>query len=557
MNEIAQLADELVAARFEAYPFDASLLGLDGPHHRLADYSEGARQRTKDHMLAVARAATVIDPNTLNSSDRITRELIVQQACAIAADIEVRIEEFSVSDGLSSPALWPLVSLPMITLVDGGMAEGFLERLSGLGDYLGTLMERQRAGIEHGLAPPEFLVRGGIAFVDRYLTSTGDQLASVVPAQPVPGFVERRDRLIADVVRPAYLRYREFLAGELLGAARPDGQAGLWWQPDGENRYAAMIKVHTTTDRTPDELHDTGLALIDALAAEYADAGSRVFGTRDVRTIFQRLRTDPALRWNNGEEMLASARAAITRAQAAAPGWFGRLPMSEVEVRPVPAAEAEGGSMAYYTPPSLDGTRPGTYFANTTRATERCRYLSEAIAFHETIPGHHLQITTALGLRDLPMLRRIAEINAYAEGWGLYAERLADEMGLYSGDLARLGMLTEDSMRAARLVVDTGLHSKGWSRRQAVEYLLQYTPMARVEIESEVDRYAAVPGQALSYMVGRLEIQRIRSQAHRALGERFDIREFHDLVLGGGPLPMSVLDATVREWAAARAMAAR
>jgi uncharacterized protein (DUF885 family) len=200
--------------------------------------------------------------------------------------------------------------------------------------------------------------------------------------------------------------------------------------------------------------------------------------------------------------------------------------------------------------PSSDGTRPGTYFANVHEATERPRHVAEAIAFHEAIPGHHFQLSTALGLEDLPLLRRIGDFNAYVEGWGLYAERLAHEMGLYSDDVALLGMLTMDSMRAGRLVVDTGLHALGWSRRQAVDYLVENTPMAKVEIEAEIDRYITYPGQALSYMVGRLEILRIREAAEKALGERFDIKEFHDLVLGGGALPLSVLDAVVAEWVA-------
>lgn len=552
-GEIAALADELVAARFEAYPFEASLLGLPGPHHRLSDYTDHARQRTKDGMLAIARAATAVDPARLTESERITRELIVQQAVALAAEIEVRFEEFSVSDGLSSPGLWPLVALPIITLVDGEHAEGYLERLAALPRYLQTLADRQRAGAEHGLAPPGFLVRAGVAFVDRYLGASADPLCGVEARVEVSGFAERRDNLVAEVVRPAYARYREFLAGDLLSLARPDGQTGLWWQPDGEMRYSALIRVHTTTDRTPDDLHETGLGLLGALAGEYADIGERVFGTRSVDEIFHRLRTDPALRWSNGEEMLDAARATIARAEEVAPRWFGRVPTDNVDVRPVPEAEADGGSMAYYTPPPLDGSRPGVYYANTTDAQQRHRYLSEAIAFHEAVPGHHFQMTTALGLRDLPLLRRIAGINAYDEGWAVYAERLADEMGLYTDDLARLGMLVEDSMRAARLVVDTGLHAQGWSRQRAVDFLRERTPMAELEIESEVDRYAAVPGQALSYMVGRLEIQRIRATAEAALGERFDIREFHDIVLGGGPLPLSILELAVRDWAGARA----
>lgn len=549
MSEITLLADELVAARFEAYPFDSSLLGLDGPHHRLPDFGEDARQRTKDQMLAVARAATAISPAGLETADRITRELIVQQACGIAAQIEVRPEEFSVSDGLSSPALWPLVVLPIIALTDATMAEGYLERLDGIPHYLETVAERQRIGLSHGLAPPDFLVRAGLAYIDRYLVSfRRDPLRGVSPLVDVPGFADQRDRLVEERVRPAYARYRMFLATEIAPHARPEGQAGLWWQPDGDNRYAALVGVHTTTAHTPQQLHDIGLELIERLADEYAAVGHRAFGTSDVRAVFHRLRFDPSLRWTSGEELLASARSAIRRAEEAAPRWFGRVPQQQMEVRPVPDTEAEGGTVAYYMPPSLDGSRPGTYFANISDVAQRCRHTSEAIAFHESIPGHHLQITTAQGLKKLPVLRRIADINAYDEGWGLYAERLADEMGLYSDDLARLGMLTQDSMRAARLVVDTGVHGLGWSRQRAVDYLIAYTPMAPLEIQAEVDRYCAVPGQALSYMVGRLELQRIRAAAEQALGRRFDIRRFHDVVLGGGPLPMSILESVVRDW---------
>ncbi|MGH3450633.1 MAG: DUF885 domain-containing protein, partial [Haloechinothrix sp.] len=472
-----------------------------------------------------------------------------QQACAIAAEIEVRLEEFSFSDGLSAPALWPLVALPIITLTDATMAEGYLARLEAIPEYLATVAERQRAGLAHGMAAPDFLVQAGIAYVDRYLASyRRDPLRTVVPSVEVAGFAERRDALVEERVRPAYARYRMFLATEIVPRARPDGQAGLWWQPDGDHRYTALIGVHTTTGHTAAHLHDMGLELIEQLAEEYAALGSRVFGTRDTRTIFRRLRHDLALRWASGEELLESARQAINRAEAVAPRWFGGIPQGRVEVAPMPDAEAEGGTVAYYLAPSLDGSRPGTYFANTVNPGARCTYSAEAMAFHEAIPGHHLQITTALGLKKLPLLRRIADINAYDEGWGLYAERLADEMGLYSSDLARLGMLAQDSMRAARLVVDTGVHGLGWSRQRAVDYLTEHTPMASVDIEAEVDRYCAVPAQALSYMVGRLELQRMRASAQQDLGRRFDIRRFHDVVLGSGPLPMSILDTVVRDW---------
>ncbi|MFD9126973.1 DUF885 domain-containing protein [Kitasatospora sp. NPDC059571] len=219
-----------------------------------------------------------------------------------------------------------------------------------------------------------------------------------------------------------------------------------------------------------------------------------------------------------------------------------RPPPRRCTVTAVPAADAPHSPAAYYLPPALNGSRPGTYFANTYLAHERFRFTSEALAFHEAVPGHHVQLALAQESADLPALRRLAWITSYIEGWGLYTERLAEEMGLYSGDLALLGVLAMDSLRAARLVVDTGLHARGWAREEAVAFLRANTAMAEVDLQSETDRYIEMPGQALSYMVGRLELQRLRARAAAEAGPDFDVRAFHDLVLGNGPLPLSVLD---------------
>jgi uncharacterized protein (DUF885 family) len=352
------------------------------------------------------------------------------------------------------------------------------------------------------------------------------------------------------VVRPAFAAYRQVLADEMRQHGRPDDRVGACWLPEGDELYRRLARVHTTTDRTPDELHQTGLDVIEALTQEYAEVGARVFGVSDRAEIFARMTTDPAMRWRDADELLTSAREAVARAEAAVPDWFGRLASQQCKIEPVPPTDAPGAPAAYYVWPSMDGTRPGIYFANTDRATERDKFVSEVMAFHEAVPGHHFQITIAQELTHLPMLRRVVNPTAYAEGWGLYTERLAEEMGLYTSDVYRLGMLTMDSMRAGRLVVDTGMHAKGWSREQAVAYLRENTPMADLDINNEVDRYIAYPGQALSYMVGRLEIQRMRHAAEQALGDRFDIRAFHDVVLGNGPLPLSVLDDVVTRWTA-------
>ncbi|WP_290054305.1 DUF885 domain-containing protein, partial [Amycolatopsis solani] len=547
-NTPDRLADELVALNFERQPLYPSVFGLPGDHGKLPD--PAAEDRFRAGYAAIAARAEALDPAGLPAAERVTREVVLSQARTEIDEIDSRRGDIAVSDGLGAPALQLLLYLPQTVLDDEPKVRGYLSRLAGVGDYLDALITRQRAAVAEGLVPAEFLVRIGIGYVDRYLAAPESDPLRVTPPYALEGFEAERDRLLADVVHPAYQRYRAFLAGEVAPVARPETSPGIGDLPGGPERYAALIRVETTTERTAQELHETGLVLIEKLAGEYRELGAKIFGTTELSEIFDRIRTDPALRWRDGEELLAGARAAITRAEAVAPQWFSRIPEQECEVAPVPEAEATSGTIAYYLQPSLDGTRPGVYYANTHEAEKRPRFTSEAVAFHEAVPGHHFQQCLAQGLTGVPLLRRIAHVNAYAEGWGLYAERLADEMGLYSDDVSRLGMLTQDSMRAGRLVVDTGLHALGWSRQQAVDYLVEHTPMARLEIEAEIDRYAANPAQALGYMVGRLEIQRLRAEAEQALGERFDIREFHDVVLGSGTLPLPVLAGVVADWVA-------
>jgi uncharacterized protein (DUF885 family) len=252
------------------------------------------------------------------------------------------------------------------------------------------------------------------------------------------------------------------------------------------------------------------------------------------------LRDDPALHHSHGEDIVAASKAALVKARAAMSDWFGRLPKSDCDVE-----ATTSGAKAYYFRPPMDGSRGGVFFMNVSDPQAWGRFDIESTAFHEGIPGHHLQIAIATELEDLPEFRRTASVTAYAEGWGLYTERLADEMGLYGGPLDRIGMLAGDSMRACRLVVDTGMHALGWSRQRAIDYLRAHSPMHPSHVSAEIDRYAVTPGQALSYMVGRLEILRIREEAKTRLGTRFDIRQFHDAVLDSGSLPLSLLDRHV------------
>jgi uncharacterized protein (DUF885 family) len=536
---ITEIADQLLDLLAGEDPLEASLLGLPGHDHELRDLSEEADASYRERAVAIAAQAELLEPS-------VTRSVVLQQTAAMVDKINARMVEHRVADFLSAPVIRLATYIPRVVPISDESELAYLRRLSAIPAYLDTAAERNQGGIVAERLPVARMVRTAIDHIDRYLGGDTDMFA-----QPpmTGGRVAERDRLLTDAVRPAFARYRDVLAKEVAPRGRSDDQPGLCWLPDGDAAYDALVRVHTTTSRTPEQLHRTGVELIEQLAEEYAEIGSRVFGLTTAREVQERLRTDPSLKWGSAEEIITHARATIERAEAVAPQWFSRLPVKRCVVAPVPDAEAPNAAGAYYTAPPLDGSREGTYWANTYKATERDRFSAESVAFHEAVPGHHFQITLAMEMTDLHLLRRVASVTAYAEGWGLYAERLADEMGLFSSDLARLGMLAEDSMRAARLVVDTGLHAMGWTRQQTVEYLRGNTVMTEVDIQSETDRYIEDPGQALAYMVGRLEIQRLRRRAEQDMGNTFDIKGFHDVVLGNGPLPMAVLDEVVAAWA--------
>jgi uncharacterized protein (DUF885 family) len=555
MATVVNLADELMDTYFDAYPLVATLVGIRDREEGLSEYTEAADEALAARATGIADRAEAIDPAGLNQDDRVTRAVLIQEVEQLKSRLAARSVEYAIADMFASPVSELFTALPMIGIAEAAHADGYIARLGHLPRVLDEIAERHRIGIAAGRVPVARLVDATVAWLDRYLANrANDPLLRPEPPAgsgvDVDAFRARRDRVLDDVVRPAVARYRDVLATEVRQHGRSTDKPGLCWLPDGEATYNSLIRAHTTTDRTADEIHETGLEQVARLAEEYVTIGSGVFGTTDLGEIFARLQNDQALRWSSAEELLASARTTIARAEAAAPRWFGKLPSQSCTVEAVPADEAPGAAGAYYMLPALDGSRPGIYFANTYKAEERERYISESTAFHEAVPGHHFQLTIALELSHLPLLRRLADFNAYGEGWGLYSERLADEMGLYSDDIARLGMLAGDSMRACRLVVDTGVHAKGWTRQQVVDYMRQNSVMPMVEIDQETDRYIADPGQALSYMVGRLEIQRIRADAERSMGDRFDIRAFHDTVLGQGPLPLRVLDDVVRAWAA-------
>lgn len=544
----ARCWDEEVAAN----PLWATVLGDHRFDDRLPDLSVEAEAARISDTRAIAAAAGAIGEDGLDATERYTRAMLISQSTRVADVLETRPAEFTVTPMWEGPQAHLLQVAPMGTFPEPEHALALLDRYAAANRFLAQAAERLREGVAAGRTPPRLGVEQAVAQLDEYLASSldDDPLLSVRPPERWDGAASWRERLadtVRDRVRPAMASYRAVLADEIASAARPPERSGVCWLPDGEEVYARALRAHLTISMHPQQIHDQGHAATAALIEEYATVGSRVFGDTDRAGVFAHLLDDQSLRYTESADIVADARRAMEKAEAAVGAWFGRLPTAPCVIEPQTPAEVGGGIFAFYMPPAPDGSRPGSYRINAADPANTTRFDAEAVAYHETLPGHHLQLALAQEL-DLPEFRRQSWTTAYAEGWGLYTERLADEMGLYSSDLDRLGMLANDSLRSSRLVVDTGLHAFGWSRDQAIEYMTANTPMPPPPLIGEVDRYIALPGQAVAYKTGQFAILRLRAEAEAALGERFDIRGFHDAVLGEGALSLDVLEIAVRDW---------
>ncbi|MFI6598622.1 DUF885 domain-containing protein [Nonomuraea sp. NPDC050536] len=545
--DLEALAERYFARTMAASPFTATVMGVPGYDAGVPDLSEEYGGAHAADLTAMAEAARAIDLAGLDEEERITRAMLIQQCATGIAEIEARLVEHTVSGPLA-PHEAVLGGISKVVLDTPQRAADYATRCQGLARYLGQAAERLRAGVDAGRTPPRRLVEQGMAQLTAYLATP---VADDPLLHPVTAGREEIERIVGSEVRAAVQQLWDVMAEAVRPRARPDERSGLVHLPGGDETYRRAVLAHTTTDLDPERIHELGLGLCEQLREEHGKLGSAVFGTGDLETVFGRLRDDPGLRYPREEDIVADARHALRRAEEAAPGWFGTIPNTPCAIEPMNALEAPDAVLGYYHPPAADGSRPGRHWINTFRPESRTRYEYEALAFHESVPGHHLQISRAQELTSLPAFRRFGNVSAYCEGWGLYAERLADEMGLYSGDLARFGMLSFDSWRACRLVVDTGIHALGWSRDRAIAFMRANTPLTEANIVTEVDRYIAWPGQALAYMIGRLEIVRIREAAQRDLGARFDIRGFHDMLLGSGAVPLGVLSEMAGGWVSA------
>ena len=549
-TRVRQLADSYLTAYFEQHPDEATLDGVANTRHdRLPDNSPATLARWQEREDAWLGALKRINPERLTGRPEWVAYGIMRDAIEGSAATRVcRFELWSVAH-TGGGWLSTVTSLAALQPVGSDDARRqTLARWRAVPAYIAAEMANHREGLRRGYTAPRRNVEIALTEIDTLLSTPLEQSPLYDPARrdSTPGFGAELAQVIEHEIIPTMRSYRDFLANEYVAGART--AIGVSANPHGFDCYKASIRASTGLALTPDSIHKLGEATVEELEDSMRAIAIRSFATSDVSRLLERLRTDTAYTFRTRDEMLTRAREALQRARGAIPRWFGRLPRAPVVVESYPAFR-ERQSVGEWNPPAEDGSRPGIYYLSTFDPRHKSRADLEPLSFHETIPGHHLQGTIALERGDtIPAIARYFWSPGMGEGWAEYAEQLADEMGLYSSDTARFGMLADITLSAALLVVDTGIHAFGWTREQSIDYIREHTHVPLLRAEVGVDRYPVWPAQGLSYGLGRLEIRRLRALAERRLRERFDIRSFHDRVLENGAVPLPLLRASIYRW---------
>ena len=539
-------------------PVQASVVGDRRYDDRWPDRSAAALERSHAADRAVLEELESIDPGSLSEAERLNRELFARlyREDLDAWDYGLRYLPVTQRRGVQS-AHELAEQLPFATVRD---YENWIARLEGIGPYVDQTVALMREGMRRGLTQPRVIMERVPAQIAQQVVTDPASSPFYAPFQRMPASIPEAERArlsaagraaIEREVVPAYRRLQEFFNKEYLPASR--ASVGIWDTPGGEQWYRNRARWFTTTGLTPDEIHEIGLEEVARIRGEMQKVIDRVGFKGSFEEFLKFLRTDPRFRYTDPQQLLQAYEAMSKRVDPQLPKYFGRLPRMPYGVRPIPAQSAPDTTTAYYSPPSLDGRRAGYYYVNLYKPEERPTYEIPVLTIHEAVPGHHLQIALAQELGEQPKFRRNFEATAFVEGWALYSESLGEEMGFYADPYDKFGQLTYEMWRAVRLVVDTGIHHKRWSRQQAIDYFKANAPKSELDIVNEIDRYISWPGQALAYKIGELRIKELRARATAALGPKFDIREFHDLVLGSGAVPLDILESNVEQWLSARA----
>lgn len=553
-NPLSRLADDYWDQTMRTHPRYATFLGDHRFDDRLEDLSPRARVEEAAQLRRFQRELAAIDASALSPTDRVTHRVLAETLSTALEGLEVRDYQFDVNQ-MSGPQvdLWELG-----TMHPTGTRADFYRlalRLEAIPEYLAQYQANLEEGLQVGRTAPRVIVERVIEQCRRIPDTPPEKCAFAAPIAKAPADLSARMKDdLARRVYPAFARLERFLTERYLPHARL--RVGVTSMPGGAAAYRYLIRRHTTTALPADEIHAIGLAELARIRAE-ADAIARRNRYRDAHAYFDAIRKDPRNYATTREGVLAVYRGTLARALAALPRAFRRLPQCPIVVHQMDAYMERESPAAYYYQAPYDRSRPAWFNANTYDPASRPLYNAMALTVHEGVPGHHLQIALGQEIPGLPMFRRQGEFTAFTEGWALYCERLADELGLYENDLEHAAMLGYQAWRACRLVVDTGMHANGWSRERAIAFMRDNLALSDKEIVAEVERYITWPGQALAYMIGMREIRRLRADAEARLGGRFDLKEFHDVVLRNGCLPLTVLAAEVADWVRARGSSTR
>ncbi len=556
-NQTTRALNDLFAAEWDytmqQNPTWASRLGDRRWNDRWEDASLAAIERRHARALAALDKLRKIDRRKLHPPDQLNYDLFKKEYETSVEENQFRWylvplnqrEGVQTADELAD-------ALRFETIKD---YEDWIARLRALPRYLDQTVALMREGIRAHMLLPKITMQRVPNQIDKQIVDAPEASPFFKPLKSFPGSVPEKDRArltqaakdaISSGVIPAYKGFKEFFVKEYLPASFD--QVGAWQMRDGDRMYAFFARKYTTTQLTPKEVHETGLAEVKRISVAMQAVMDKVGfqGTR--QEFFKFLRTDPRFYFKSGEELLDAYRALTRRIDPQLVKIFRTLPRTPYGVEPIPDKIAPDTTTAYYREPAADGSRAGTYFVNLYQPETRPKWEMMALSLHESVPGHHLQIALAFEQGELPNFRRYGGYTAFIEGWGLYSESLGEEMGLYDDPYAKFGQLTYEMWRAVRLVVDTGIHAQHWDRQRAIDFFLEHAAKNENDVINEVDRYISWPGQALAYKIGELKIKELRARARRELGDTFDLKEFHEVVLRSSAVPLDILEEQIRAW---------
>lgn len=539
-----QLAERFAEGVLERHPTVATFLGDRRYDDRLPDAGPTGRERERAALEELRRDLSSTPPSTLLGEDAISHHMLELAADFGLSSLRHELHHLAV-DQMQGPQVSLAMLLNYHTLDTEKNARDLLSRYRAIPDYLREHVDNLREGMAQRRTSPRIACERVLGQLQALLdTPPADSPYGRHARKWVGALSDDLVGAVRDAVYPAFAAYRGFLESEY----RPRGQPGLSSIPRGGETYAELVRQVTQSEMTPEQVHRIG---VDELRAIHDEM--RALGVRDVRERADALKSDPRNQFATREELLRASQRLYDRAFAGLPRLFGRLPVTACRVIPIETYREKDSVAAFYNPPAADGSRPGTYYVNTYRPETRPRYNLTALTVHESVPGHHLQIAIQSEAAGIPRFRRHrlgtqGALTAFTEGWGLYSERLGDEMGLYDTEEERFGMLSYQAWRAARLVVDTGIHALGWPRDRAIRFMLDEVGLPEGEVVNEVDRYISWPSQALAYKIGQRHIERLRRSARDARGAGFDVRAFHDELLRHGAIPLSTASLVIERW---------